>query len=480
MEKESKTLRRMLAAVSAICLTLPTFSCANKPTESTVSEESHAGTTVSETSAAVTETTPADSIAEEHENPAPTAHYSLSRDGYELEQVVILSRHNIRSPMSTKGSVLDEATPHDWFEWTSDAAELSLRGGASETVLGQYFKQWLEQEGFFEKNYRPADGEVRFYSNSKQRTIATANCFLTGLLPTADTQVEYHMEFDKMDPVFTPQLTFVSDAYADDARQQIEELFADKIAGLSDNYALLSDIIDIEDSKAYQDGTLNGFSTDDTELVLELEKEPGMTGSLKTACSISDALVLQYYEEPDAQKAAFGHEIGIEEWKQISEIKDLYGDVLFTAPLIAPNVAHPLLEEIVSEFDTDGRKFTFLCGHDSNVGSVLAALEADEYTLPEAIESKTPIGCKLVFSRWKNESGERFISCDLVYPSVEQLRSLSLLNLDHSPVVYPMSFAGLEQVEDGMYRADDLLERFETALSAYDNIVEEYSLAEAA
>ena len=43
---------------------------------------------------------------------------------------------------------------------------------------------------------------------------------------------------------------------------------------------------------------------------------------------------------------------------------------------------------------TEGRKFTFLCGHDSTVASVLAALGAEEYRLPGAIEPSTPIGVK--------------------------------------------------------------------------------------
>ena len=55
----------------------------------------------------------------------------------------------------------------------------------------------------------------------------------------------------------------------------------------------------------WKDGSAAAFRTDDTELVLELNKEPGMKGSLKTACSVSDALVLQYYEADD-EHAAFG------------------------------------------------------------------------------------------------------------------------------------------------------------------------------
>ena len=64
-----------------------------------------------------------------------------------LDRVVILSRHNIRSPLSGSGSMLGDITPHEWFQWTSNPSELSLRGAVLETLMGQYFRLWLEQEG---------------------------------------------------------------------------------------------------------------------------------------------------------------------------------------------------------------------------------------------------------------------------------------------------------------------------------------------
>jgi len=77
--------------------------------------------------------------------------------------------------------------------------------------------------------------------------------------------------------------------------------------------------------------------------------------------------------------------------------------------------------EIDKELKTDNRRFTFLCGHDSNISSVLSALEAEDYNLPDAIE-KTPIGCKIVFSRWKNSEGEKFYSIDMVYLNNQLLK----------------------------------------------------------
>ncbi|MBQ8966653.1 histidine-type phosphatase [Ruminococcus sp.] len=477
-----KQIKRYTAALLAGCMIL---SACSESTENTPENTASRGevTTAAATAQAeekapdVTQAPSTEEEEQEAEEPTSaedSVAYSLSREGFELEQVVMLSRHNIRAPLSSKDSVLGQVTPHEWTEWSSPAAQLSLRGGVSETAMGQYFRKWLEQEEFFPENYRPEDGEVRFYSNSKQRTIATANYFKAGLLPAADLMNEYHMDFDTMDPVFTPQLTYVSPGYNAAAEAQTRELYADDLEKIQESFDLLAEVIDLEESAAYKDGTVTGFTADDLGFVYEENAEPSMTGSMKTACSVSDALVLQYYEEPDDRKAAFGHDLTFEDWQKIGLVKDLYGDLLFTAPLVAANVAHPLLEEIDSELDTEGRRFTFLCGHDSNIGSVLAALGAEDYELPDTIEGRTPIGCKLVFCKWKDGRGDEYISCDLVYQRASQLRDTSLLDLDNTPVAVPMAFTDMTPAADGLYKADDMAERFEEAISAYDDIIAEY------
>ena len=399
---------------------------------------------------------------------------NFSHEGYTLSKVVVLSRHNIRSPLSGAGSVLQTMTPHEWHAWSSNPSELSLRGGVLETEMGQFFRKWLESENLFPENYHPGEEEVRIYANSKQRTIATAKYFTAGLLPTADTWIETQVEYDQMDPVFTPQFVFMSDAYAVAVRDQVMDLYEDRIGGLSDNYEVLARVLDLEESEAFQSGQVPMFRTDDTDLVLKEEAEPGVTGSLKTACSASDALVLQYYEEPDPNKAAFGDDLRHEDWASISEIKDVYGDVLFTAPLVAPHVANPLLEEIQSELEEPGRRFTFLCGHDSNISSVTAALGVEDYRLPDALE-KTPIGCKLVFSEWRDVDDSSWMSVDLVYQTEDQLRQCPLLDLENPPAVYNLSLEGLERNADGLYGSDAVMERLYDAIGEFDRLMQEYA-----
>ena len=77
---------------------------------------------------------------------------------YTLKQVVVLSRHNIRSPLSGRHSALQRLTPHEWYQWSSAPSELSLRGGALETMMGQYFRKWLVSEGMMQENEIPAEG----------------------------------------------------------------------------------------------------------------------------------------------------------------------------------------------------------------------------------------------------------------------------------------------------------------------------------
>ena len=43
----------------------------------------------------------------------------------------------------------------------------------------------------------------------------------------------------------------------------------------------------------------------------------------------------------------------------------------FAAPLLAPNLANPMLQELFWEMNAQGRQFSFLCGHDSTIASVL-------------------------------------------------------------------------------------------------------------
>lgn len=394
---------------------------------------------------------------------------------YKLKEVVILSRHNIRSPLSTNGSALSKMTPHEWTNWSSAASELTLRGGVLETEMGQFFRKWTIETGLFKDNYVPTIDEVNVYANSMQRCIATAQYFSGGFMPVANLRVNHRYVPSKMDPIFFPRLTKSTEAFRTEAMKQINAMGGKEgLVGinksLKESYDLIAKVLDMKQSEYYKKGEIKDFVNNDTQITLELNQEPGMKGSLKHANSASDAFILQYYEEPDGMKAAFGHKLTTEDWTKIAKVKDVYGDVLFTAPIVAVNVAHPLLQYMYDELNDKDRKFTFLCGHDSNIASVDAALGVEEYSLPYSIEKKTPIGSKLVLEKWVDAAGKAYIAVNLVYQSTDQLKQMSLLDLQHAPQVFSLKLKGLNQNTDGLYTFEDVNARFLQAIRAYDDI----------
>jgi glucose-1-phosphatase len=393
-------------------------------------------------------------------------------DRYTREEMVILSRHNIRSPLSGPGSVLSRITPHTWFDWSSAPGELSLRGGALEMEMGQFFREWLISEGFFEKNAVPKyldpflhQDAVRFYANSIQRTRATARAFAAGMFPMADIPVEQHAPLGTMDSVFNPQITKISDNFLAKAYAEIEAMGGTD-GPLKEKYALLEKVLDIKASPAARNDT-TAFGQFPSSVRFEVGKEPMMTGGLKMACSASDALTLQYYEEPDAVKAGFGHKLSEEDWADVSSVKDWYQDLLFATPSVAVNVAYPMLWELLHELQNSWRKFSFLCGHDSNIGSVLAALGVEPYSAPGAIETKTPIGGKILFQKFRGQDGRMYADIWLVYATADQLRDMSILSLQHPPMAVQLHLKGLTPNADGLYFFTDVQNRFADAFRQY-------------
>ena len=401
------------------------------------------------------------------------------RDGYTLKQVVAMSRHNLRAPQEKDMETLSQSTSHDWIAWSSNGSELTVKGGVAETIMGEFFRKWLEGEQLIPENYIPGEGEVRFYANPRQRTLATTQFFSSGMLPVANVDIEYHGDYDSRDPTFKPRFGYVSDGYVDAATEQIAELGGDAgLAGidadLQDGYDLISEVLDYQNSPAYKAGDATDLKTGDAGYTIELDEEPAVSGSLKAANQLADALTLQYYEADDLADASFGMPLTYEQWQQIAAVKNAFGDRRYNSKLVSVDCAHLLVSEIADELGKDGRRFSFLCGHDSNQSSLLHALGVTEYDLPDTLETKTPIGGKILFEVWENDKGEQFCNVRYVYATTEQVRNLDLLSLENAPASYDLDFEGLERNADGLFSLADVQKLLSDTEAAYDQLAEDY------
>ena len=392
------------------------------------------------------------------------------RAKYELKEVVVMSRHNIRSPLTSGGAAYMRVTPHEWFSWTSPSSQLSLRGGVLETEMGQFFRKWVVGEGLLPDNCRPEGEEVLFYANSRQRTFATAKYFSAGFLPFANVEITHKLAEDKMDPVFTPKFTKMNDAYRQQVINEMESLHGGPQAwmeSMQPTLTLMEEVLDMAASPAAQQGDTLHFRFDDTAFKIERDDEPRMTGGYTLANSVADAMVLQCYETESM--SAFGHELTTEQWRAICGVKEVYDGLLFTTHAAAVNLAYPLVSRIREELQRTDRKFMFLCGHDSNLASIGAALRLNYPETENALELHTPIGSKLVFEKWSDGS-EDYVAINLVFASLQQLQGRTLLSSEVPPMVLPVTVEGLTANSDGLYRLDDLDTRMAETMAEYDAI----------
>ncbi|GAB2651458.1 bifunctional glucose-1-phosphatase/inositol phosphatase [Vibrio panuliri] len=359
-------------------------------------------------------------------NPAPK--------GYTLEQVVLVSRHGLRAPLATGDSTLGKSSAYAFPAWETKGSWLTPKGQVLEAYFGHYIKDWLVQNGLFEKNVCPKAEQVTVYTNSKQRTIATGEFFAAGAFPGCNLPVENREAIDTMDYTFSPVIRDGSEAFKKAGLKAMEEEASSTgIAGMNKElkpaYDLLNKIVDYKDSPACKETGICDISKIPTTLSFNKDKEPGINGPLRLGTIISDAFILQYYDGYPMEDVAWGKIKNNKEWLELAQIKDKYGEVLFGAPLVAKHVAKPLLDYVDKTMKTGSEEeLTVLVGHDSNVVSLLSALNVKPYVLPDTFEN-TPIGGKIAIERWQSPKGQELVRLEYIYQTSDQIRNLVPLNL---------------------------------------------------
>ncbi|THB82503.1 bifunctional glucose-1-phosphatase/inositol phosphatase, partial [Pantoea allii] len=339
--------------------------------------------------------------------PVGTVAFAAEGD-MQLQQVLMLSRHNLRAPLADNGSVLEQSTKKSWPQWDVPGGQLTTKGGVLEVYMGNYTRQWLAQQGLVKNGSCPDSNNVFVYANSLQRTVATAQFFVNGAFPGCDVAVTHQDEMGSMDPIFNPVITDGSDAFNKKALAAMAA--ANEKLSLKPAFQRLEKIVDYKASPACNNKKQCDLSSGQNTFSAENGKEPTVSGPLKVGNSLMDAFTLQYYEGFPLDQVAWGQIKTPEQWKELSAIKNGYQDALFTSPDVSREVAAPLVDyirsQLVDQDKANAPKITLMVGHDSNIASLLSALQVKPYELPDTYE-KTPIGGQVVFERWHDAKNDK-------------------------------------------------------------------------
>ena len=372
---------------------------------------------------------------------------------YHLAQVIVLSRHNIRAPLAN-AETLGKITAHKWHDFGVKGGELTAHGAQIEEKMGAYCRLYFQKEELFPTDYQPEARDILFYANAFQRTIATARSFETGMFPNVDVPVKYNGNVNDADPVFLPG--------QGGHRAPFDENLTAELTALGGESALTQSVAAGVKTAAV---VLDNAEAGTGEFTVNVRDGVHFGGNIRPLMMTCDALVLQHYELGNSQ-ASFGHELSFNEWRDIAAVKDLGVHVFRHLPTLSRAWSRPLLSIFQEELNLQRRKFTFLCGHDTNIATVMGAMEVKDTVLPETIEQEAPIGCKLVVEEWQDQEGESYVALKLVYPSTNQLCSKTPIDANNPPQVVPLHLQNIHPNADGLITMQDFQQRLTDAITS--------------
>ncbi|VVC96593.1 unnamed protein product [Leptidea sinapis] len=353
--------------------------------------------------------------------------FNLSVQGYELQQVLILSRHNIRAPLLNN---LNNLTTYSFPRWNIKPGYLTEKGAKLERYIGHYITDWLAKKGLL-PNGCPELSSIHVYANTRQRTRETAKAFVNGAFPNCNITV-YSKNSDEMDPLFNPivrnRSSILKETIVNEMQQRINKL------KLHNAYVKLNEITNLKHSNKCLVENFCDFAKERDDVVYEVGQEPNVIGPLYLSNALVDVFLMSFYEGMSLNDVAWGKIRTPKEWRLYTDIVRENLNVRFNGTALSKEVARPLLMYINDILKSESApKLTLLVGHDANINSVMAAIGFKSYVLPDQFEL-TPLGGKLVFQRWYDRNLNRnLLKVDYVYPTFEQLRNGERLSQENPP-----------------------------------------------
>lgn len=400
----------------------------------------------------------------------PAQASELTEKGYSLEQMVVMSRHGVRTPLGGKDSMVSRMTPHSLHVWNIAPGHLTLKGAINETAFGEYFRCYLVDEGFMPENWVPEPGEVSFYTNSFQRTIATAKYFSAGMFPVADIPIEHKLALDKSDPVFIQPIVFDTPRLYELGMDYHEKYLRNNMVQVGEWLASFEKVMDFKNSSYAREKGIDHIPPTDIRFRLRGEdlNKPGFEGMVYDAYKAVDPLIMQYYEEPDDNLADWGEGLTRQDWENIGAMNSTGLAMICGNPAIATRNTHALLKLIDDDLKDENKRFSFICGHDTNIIMLMTVLDTGDYRVPGVISYKAPIGGKIVLEKRRGKDGNLYVNAFMIYQSDAQIRNCSMLDLANPPLIYQLNVQSLPQNEDGLYLYDDFEQFLQDSFARYE------------
>ena len=371
-----------------------------------------------------------------------------------LDKVVVLMRHGVRPPTSSKAIEPFAAQP--WPAWEVADGMLTPHGAEAVGRLGAWEGRMLASRGLLNAPECPKPGEVFAWANSAlQRTVDTGNALLAAMFPDCGLTVG-HGTGKGADPLFTASDTDVGRLDPEKGRAAILEAMGGSFdkpkQRLAPLFRELSGILGCGAKGC-------DFADRPWEIAPKSDgRNLSLEGPIGEASTIAQVFLLEYANGLPPDQLAWGHIKSADDVIRLSAMRQIKYEYFERVPYIARRGASNILNQLliglaegasVPGIDTAGgppdAKLTLFVGSDTQIAEIGGMLDA-HWTLQSYLEDETPPSGGLVFERLLDKvTGQRFVRVKFLTPRLDQIRSAAVLDDADPPEYVTVGLPGCEE-----------------------------------
>jgi len=349
----------------------------------------------------------------------------------QLQMVVIVTRHGVRSP--TDPTELASYSARPWPAWDVAPGYLTAHGAAAATQFGAAYRAYYAPLGLFPKSGCPAAESVFVWADIDERTKATGRALLDGLAPHCGFAA--HDAGAAVDPLFH-SLPALGKADATASSAALIGWVGGDPQSLVPAYALAFAKLDTILGCAA--GNCTSISTVPSSVFVS--KKTGLAevqGPVDLASTAVEDFILAYADGRPLSDVGWG-KVDRATLLELSQLHVLKFLVNTETPYVARVQGSNLLAHVTATIDQgatghhDSRtrvppdtRFAAFVGHDTNLESLAGMLRL-HWLVPGYQVNDTPPGSALVFEVYRPTTGtEPFVRVFFTAQSLEAIRLLA-------------------------------------------------------